>query len=259
MQELTVSTNAKGGFKKIEVLGVDKSYNWRSDISKSRDITLQFLKISEVGPVGCLRNLIPSCMHLYLDKNLLYSWDQYFQIIRELPYLRILALTGNKLRKISKSYFNDKNIDALIPTHLHELVLIDMSLDWGQIDILAPTLVYVENLYLVRNNCKHICSKYEINKDYFKNLRYLNLEENGIESWDELAGFRKLNDFQYLIVNKNLIREIYYKPGFRSLTQLSFDDNLISTWKTFDELNQFESMISQIRCANNPITKEADD
>lgn len=60
-------------------------------------------------------------------------------------------------------------------------------------------------------------------------------------------------------MNKNLIKEIYFKPGFRSLTQLSFDDNLISTWKTFDELNQFESMISQIRCQNNPITQEKDD
>jgi len=36
-----VSTNKRGGgFKKIEILGVDKSYNWRSDIEKSREITL---------------------------------------------------------------------------------------------------------------------------------------------------------------------------------------------------------------------------
>ena len=77
---------------------------------------------------------------------------------------------------------------------MHELVLIDMSLDWSQIDILAPTLVYVENLYLVRNNCKKICSEYTIDKDLFKNLRYINLEGNDIESWDELCGFRTLKD-----------------------------------------------------------------
>ena len=176
MQDLVVSTNKRGGTKKIEILGVDKAYNWRQDISKSRDITLQYLKISEVGPPGQLRNLISNCMHLYLDKNFLYSWDQFFQITHELPCLRILALTGNKFRKIDKTYFDDKNIDQLIPTHLHELVLIDMSLDWGQIDILAPTLIYVENLYLVRNNCKKICSEYTINKDHFKNLRYINFE-----------------------------------------------------------------------------------
>lgn len=158
--------------------------------------------------------------------------------------MRILALTGNKFRKIDKTYFDDKNIAALLPRHLNELVLIDMGLDWSQIDILAPTLVYVENLYLVRNNCRKICSEYTISKEYFKNLRYLNLEQNGIESWAEIEGFRILQDFQYLIINKNLIKEIWRKPGFRSLCQLSFDDNLINSWKTFDELDAFDSMIS---------------
>ena len=74
MEDLFVGTD-KGGSKKIEILGVDQSYNWRSDISKSRDITLQFLKISEIGVPGTLKSLIPNTMHLYLDKNLLYSWD----------------------------------------------------------------------------------------------------------------------------------------------------------------------------------------
>ena len=81
---------------------------------------------------------------MYLDKNFLYSWDQFFEITSELRNLRVLALTGNKFRRIDKTYFDNKNIDAMIPTHLYELVLIDMSLDWSQIDILAPTLVYVE-------------------------------------------------------------------------------------------------------------------
>jgi len=52
----------------------------------------------------------------------------------------------------------------MMSTHLHELVLIDMSLTWDQVDILAPTLTYVESLYLVRNNCKRICSEHKIDK-----------------------------------------------------------------------------------------------
>ena len=78
--------------------------------------------------------------------------------------------------------------------HLSELVLIDMALEWSQIDILSPTLLYVENLFLVRNNCSHICTKFSIDKDTYKNLRFLNLEQNGIASWDELVGLRVLND-----------------------------------------------------------------
>jgi len=86
----------------------------------------------------------------------------------------------------------------------------------------------------------------------------LNLEGNGIESWDELAGFKHLKDFTHLIVNKNKIREIYYKPGFRGLKYLSFDDNLIESWKTFDALNEFDRRIEEIRCNGNPITTDLD-
>mmetsp|Transcript_13288 Transcript_13288/g.22553 ORF Transcript_13288/g.22553 Transcript_13288/m.22553 type:complete len:84 (+) Transcript_13288:700-951(+) len=83
-------------------------------------------------------------MHLYLDKNFLHSWDQYFQITTELRQLRILTLTGNKFKRLERSYLAEKDVNQLINTHLSELVLIDMSLDWEQIDILSPTMLYVE-------------------------------------------------------------------------------------------------------------------
>ena len=55
--------------------------------------------------------MIPNTMTLQLDKNFLYSWDQFFQITTELRQLRTLVLTGNKFRKIDKTYFDGKNID----------------------------------------------------------------------------------------------------------------------------------------------------
>lgn len=70
-------------------------------------------------------------MYLYLDKNMLYSWDQFFQITAELPYLSILTLTGNKFKRIDKDYFEGKKIEQMINLYLHELVLIDTSLDWS--------------------------------------------------------------------------------------------------------------------------------
>ena len=65
-----------------------------------------------------------------------------------------------------------------------------------------------------------------------------------------------LNDMTHLIVNKNTIAEVYYKPGFRGLKYLSFEDNLISSWKSFDQLNEFDARVSEVRCAGNPIMKE---
>lgn len=67
--------------KKIEIVGVEQSYKWRADVSNSRDIALEDMKISSLGEPDCLKQLIPGAFNLYLDKNLLYSWEQYFDII----------------------------------------------------------------------------------------------------------------------------------------------------------------------------------
>lgn len=189
---------------------------------------------------------------MYLDKNLLYSWDQFYQITRELRYLNTLVLTGNKFKRIDASYMVGKRFEEMINPHLKELILIDMALDWAQIDILAPTLIYVEQLHLVRCHCKHISTKFTISKEYFKNLKFLNLEQNGIESWDEIVGFRTLPVLKRLTISKNRIGEIYYKPGFFDLYMITMEDNLINSWKTFDELNKFKT-ITHIRCSGNPI------
>ena len=36
---------------------------------------------------------------------------------------------------------------------------------------------------------------------------------------------------------------------------LSIEDYLISEWKSFDHLNEFDSKLEQLRCAGNPIIK----
>jgi len=111
------------------------------------------MKIGSLGEDGTLKRLIPGTMNLYLDKNLLYSWDQYFSIVKQLAFLRIVTLTGNKFQRLKPDYLEGKNLNYLIHTSVFELVLIDMGLDWSQIDILAPTFCYIEHLHLVRNQC----------------------------------------------------------------------------------------------------------
>lgn len=61
-----------------------------------------------------------------------------------------------------------------------------MRLDWSQIDSLTPICPFIEELHLAKNDCKEVSSKYEIDPKAWKNLKYLNLEENGIENWDEI-------------------------------------------------------------------------
>jgi Leucine-rich repeat (LRR) protein len=216
------------------VLGLDKAYNWRANVQTIRDVALDRMSISSLGEKDTIRNCIPGAMVLYLDKNLLYCWDQYFDIIRQLGYLRSFILTGNKFRRIDRDYFKDKDINQMIHQHLAELVLIDMALDWEQIDILSPVLCYIEQLHLVRNNCSTILTKYKLPQEQFKLLKFINLEANGIKSWDEVSDFRNLPNLKRLTLNKNPIKKIYYKPGWQDLLMLSMEDCEIDNWQSFD-------------------------
>ena len=130
-----------------------------------------------------------------------------------------------------------------------------MALDWPQVLTLAPALCYVEQLHLVRNDCNKICSMYSVPRDHFKLLKFINLEGNNIESWDEIVEFRHLENLKRLTLNKNRIRNIYHKPGFTELYMLSLEDNLIDNWKSFDQLNEF-SGLRNLRVLNNPIFTE---
>ena len=74
LAEMYLNTTS-GGIQKIEVLGMDKAYKWRADVQNIRDIALEKQRISSVGMKDTIRESIPGAMILYLDKNLLYSWD----------------------------------------------------------------------------------------------------------------------------------------------------------------------------------------
>jgi hypothetical protein len=83
----------------------------------------------------------------------------------------------------------------------------------------------------------------------------LNLEANGITSWDEVIGFRVLPILKRLTVSKNMLSSVYFKPGFNDLYMVAIEDNLLSDWKAFDALNEFKG-ITHLRSNGNPILEK---
>jgi hypothetical protein len=96
---------------------------------------------------------------------------------------------------------------------------------------------------------------YKVPTDHFKLLKFINLENNGIESWDELDGFRHLENLKRITLNKNYISKITYKPGWNELFMISIEDNLIGDFESFDELNKFHT-VKNLRPLGNPVFKE---
>jgi hypothetical protein len=146
-----------------------------------------------------------------------------------------------------------KNVDELINPYLKVLVLIGMELDWSQIDIVSPALTYVEELILCRNKCNKISSEYEISKDVWRHLKFINLEENNIDDWEEIQGFRKLEKIKKLGLGINQIKHINFRPGFPELYAVDIYQNLIDNWESMDQLNEYKQ-IKRLRISDNPLT-----
>jgi Leucine-rich repeat (LRR) protein len=87
---------------------------------------------------------------------------------------------------------------------------------------------------LVRNQCSNIFTKFKLPKEHFKLLKFVNLEENGIASWDEIEEFRKLPNLKRLTLNKNPLAKVTYKQGWPELYMLSMEDCGIDDWYSFD-------------------------
>lgn len=71
-----------------------------------------------------------------------------------------------------------------------------------------------------------------------------------------MVGFRQLPVLKRLTVSKNRIREVYHRPGFPELYMLTIEDNLLTEWGSFDQLNAFKK-VSVLRCGGNPVTEQA--
>lgn len=93
--ELYASSKDGERKKKIEVVGFEQSYDWRKDIQKGGEFACQEMKISEIGTD--LRTIIPFTQYMYLENNLLYKWDQIFDLSSQLKYLHTLNISFNRL------------------------------------------------------------------------------------------------------------------------------------------------------------------
>ena len=72
----------------------------------------------------------------------------------------------------------------------------------------------IQKLVLGRNKISKISSEFKIDPENFESLTVLNLQENGIESWDELVGLSGIQFLRWLNLIDNKIPEIYRVPGF---------------------------------------------
>jgi tubulin-specific chaperone E len=236
LSETYVST-VKNQKKIIELVGTEKIMKKQEKVENLKEIALQgCFVISITSGFG---QKLENCETLRLDQNLLNSWDQISAVLEELPQLRTLSLSNNRLEL---PLTNPKT------SALQILVLNNMALTCSDLLPILPQFPSLQELHLYKN----FCNDFNIPLYLLEKLTLLNLEDNKISDWETVSNQCKdLENLEKLILNENPIGHVVYQGGFRKLTALSIENCNICEWTTVDELGKFPGLIKELRIARN--------
>ena len=150
---------------------------------------------------------------------------------------------------------------------LKVLVLSDTQLPWSAVQLLEPCLPVLEELHLCRNGYSVIDADAVTG---FTQLTLLNLSENAISEWAEVAKFGSLPRLQRLFVSDNRLTSLALPAGasgasaggagsltatsslFPCLDTLSMSNNAVARWSDLEALTALPTVTS-LRFQANPL------
>uniref|UniRef100_A0A7N9CZ86 Tubulin-specific chaperone E n=1 Tax=Macaca fascicularis TaxID=9541 RepID=A0A7N9CZ86_MACFA len=224
-----------------------------SQLSKLQEVSLRNCAVSCAGEKGGVAEACPNIRRVDLSKNLLSSWDEVIHIADQLRHLEVLNLSENKLKFPSGS--------ALTGTFsaLKVLVLNQTGITWAEVLRCAAWCPGLEELYLESNNI--VIS--ERPTDVLQTVKLLDLSSNQLIDENQLYLIAHLPRLEQLILSDVGISSIHFPDAgigcktsmFPSLQYLVVNDNQISQWSFFNELDKLPSLRA-LSCLRNPLTKE---
>ncbi|KAI8387323.1 hypothetical protein BD560DRAFT_382107 [Blakeslea trispora] len=235
-----------GGNKQIvvETYGFEKIQRFQSDLSRLRVVGLAEQLIESAGAPKQIADAHLNIEDLDLSRNLISDWETVSAIASQLPKLKILRL--NHLRFTTPPQSN------LALQHIKTLSLSHTLITWNEIHELLLHLTDLEDLQLGGNELS------ELGEISLPNLKCLNLEDNKIDDWSQVAKLGTLPNLEVLFLNNNCISRIESTDGlFPRLNYIRLDGNTIDNWDSFNALNKLP-LLTRIRCKENPIFKDMD-
>ncbi|KAG8084629.1 hypothetical protein GUJ93_ZPchr0010g8990 [Zizania palustris] len=246
----------------VELVGKNKVQEKLKNFNELISASVSFMGVSSTGPLDELKNLVPNLRELDLTGNLLSQWQDIFFLCEVLASLEVIDLTNNTMENdFTKSSFL-KNI--------HVLVLNYCGVTWELVEKIKVSFSCLIELHLMSNRMKIIMAPVGNIVQGFDTLRLLNLEDNHIDSWDEIVKLSCLRSLEQLHLNKNMLKHVTYPSNpplsgslgdadavpFEKLRVLLLGSNQIDDFLSVDSLNLFPNL-TDVRLSDNPIADPA--
>uniref|UniRef100_A0A0A9D661 CAP-Gly domain-containing protein n=1 Tax=Arundo donax TaxID=35708 RepID=A0A0A9D661_ARUDO len=246
----------------VEFVGKNKIQDKLKNFSDLSSASVSYMGVISIGPPDELKNLVPNLRLLDLTGNLLSQWQDISSLCEALASLEVLNLTNNTME-------NDV-VESPMLENIRILVLNNCGVTWELVEKIKLSFACISELHLMSNKLKMIMTPDGKSVQGFNTLRLLNLEDNHIDSWDEIVKFSYLRSLEQLHLNKNRLKHIEYPSNlpssgplddaaavpFENLQVLLLGTNEIDDFPSVDTLNLFPSL-RDVRLSDNPIANPA--
>uniref|UniRef100_A0A2K5F4Z1 Tubulin-specific chaperone E n=1 Tax=Aotus nancymaae TaxID=37293 RepID=A0A2K5F4Z1_AOTNA len=234
------------GNKPVETIGFDSIMKQQSQLSKLQEVSLRNCAVSCAGEKGGVAEACPNIRNVDLSKNLLSSWDEVMRIADQLRHLEVLNLSENKLKFPSGSAPLTGTFSAL-----KVLVLNRTGITWAEVIVCL---------------CPPAHQMQVMPTDVLQTIKLLDLSSNQLIDENQLFLIAHLPRLEQLILSDIGISSIHFPDAgigcktsmFPSLQYLVVNDNQISQWSFFNELDKLPSLRA-LSCLRNPLTKDDKD
>ncbi|XP_008588204.1 PREDICTED: tubulin-specific chaperone E [Galeopterus variegatus] len=241
------------GNKLVETVGFDTVIKQQSQLCQLEEVSLRSCAVNCAGDRGAIARACPNIKELDLSKNLLSSWDEVIRIADQLKHLEVLNLSENKLKFPSVSPSAPGTFSAL-----KVLVLNRTGITWAEVLRCAAGWPVLEELHLESNNI----SISERPTDVLQTVKLLDLSSNKLIDENQLFLIAYLPRLERLILCDIGISNLHFPDAgigcktslFPSLQYLLVDNNQISQWSFFNELDKLQSLHA-LSCMRNPLTE----
>uniref|UniRef100_A0A023F7S1 Tubulin-specific chaperone E n=2 Tax=Triatoma infestans TaxID=30076 RepID=A0A023F7S1_TRIIF len=231
----------------LEMVGWERPADDRDTFRKLTVVGVAEYRVSSAGGTDELAHLCPIIRELDLSTNLISNWKVVSDIVKQLPYLRFLDLSENRL------LYEDDTVDCCRASfkYLTVLILSKVEYTWEDIMYCARMWPQIEKLQVSYNNITNLSKP---PADIFENLKLLNIEGNNIKYWTEVEKLGHLPRLECLNASNLGLTQILVTGTnlFPALKYILLSNNYINNWESISELNKLKAL-EELKFRQNPI------
>lgn len=224
------------------VVGRSPSKNGsNAEFAHLRNVVLSQYAIDHAGlPLQGLSSLCPNVVDLDLSSNTLEDWAEVLPLIAQLPSLKFVNLSHNKL----KNYNNYvQNWLLPLPT-IENLVLNSTNTNWEDVLCLSQHLPALKDLHLCKNGYTHLdCT----NLDKLHQVESMWLNDNHLSCWNEIWKLNSLISLKSLFLSGNPVNYVFYNEQSMEKSNSDSPMKTSSFFETPIKSTNFSGDFSQIK------------